>query len=602
MKLSLPSVRIVLADMGRVVARFPLVALCAVAGTAASIVATEAQGPTLTNVIMAAALGLPLMFGLRVLRERWASGGVRGQILEACGILLLVGYCRSVPMDFQGHPTMVWMRFVVLDIGLHFAVAFVPCLAGAGEREFWQYNRRLFQRFALAALYSAVLYIGLTLAVASSDKLFSLKIEPRRYGELWIVMAGIFNPLFFLGGVPENWQEVGEDETYPRGIRGFAQFALAPLVIVFVTILYLYSFKIIRAWSWPHGWVALPVCCLAVVGILAALLLQPARAREEERWAKWYWKWFFRALGPLAILLLLSLRERASEYGVTEPRYFGFLIGGWLLALSIYFTARPGGSTRSIPASLALLCLLSVAGPWSAFSVSSASQERKLVELLAPFGAVENGRLVPAKREIPIKAQNAVRSVLTHLLATYGNGRFPELLAGYEATAKGPKHHDLGDRNTYAGVESVIAYLTGAEGPPGTTSRNRIAAPRVSVDLDLEGGLPVEGYRSLYHACVCPGQPPQKLGGLTVQFPAGGAPPKITFGGQPVDVSVVQARLASVAEAGRKGAHRLPPTEMSARLVSGSREWLLIFDKFEAAPKAAGRTEFTELEIYLLEK
>ena len=592
----------VLADAGRVVSRFPFVALCAVVGTTASIVATEAQGPTLTNVIMASALGLPLMFGLRVLRERLSPAGFRGQLIEAAGILLLVGYCLSVPTDFQGNPTMVWVRFLVLDLGLHFAVAFVPCLAGASEREFWQYNRRLFQRFALAALYSAVLYIGLVLAMASSDKLFSLKIDAKRYGELWIVMTGIFDPLFFLGGVPGDWDEVRQDESYPRGLRGFAQFALAPLVAVFVTILYLYAIKIIRAWSWPHGWVALPVCCLAVVGILAALLLQPARAMEEERWAKWYWRWFFRALVPLAVLLLLSLRERVSEYGVTEPRYYGFIIGGWLLALSVYMTARPGGSTRSIPASLALLCLLSVAGPWSAFSVSSASQEHKLLELLAPYGAVENGRLVPARRQLKFKDRNAAASILTHLLATYGNRSLPELFAGYEATAKGPRHRDLGDRNTYLNVESVIAYLTGAEGPTEITAWNPTGAPRVSVNLVLGGGLPVEGYRTLYQASVRPGQPPQRLGDLTVQFPAGDLPARITFGGKPVDASGVEARIASIAEAGRKGVHRLPPSEMSAKLASGPREWLLVFYKFQAASGKAGRPAFTELEIYLLEK
>ncbi len=597
-----PTVRTVIAGAGRVAARFPFVVLVAVTGTGASVVSIEARGPMLMNVIMASALGLPLMFGLRLLRERWESSPLRGKLLEVAGIILLAGYALSIPPDLNGKPAEIYLRFLVLNIGLHFAVAFVPCLTGAGEREFWQFNRRLFQRFALSALYTTVLSVGLALAMASSSKLFSLDIDGRRYGELWMVMTGIFNTLFFLGGVPGDWEELREDEGYPRGLRAFAQFALAPLVIVFVGILYLYAIKIIVAWKWPHGWVALPVSCFAVVGILAALLLQPARTMEGERWARWYWKWFFRALGPLSVLLLLSLQERVSEYGVTESRYLGFIVGGWLLLVSIYFTVRPGGSTRSIPASLALLCFLSVAGPWGAFSISSASQKRHLLSILQSFGAVENGRLVPAKRELPLKDQASARSILTHLIGTYGSASLQGLLAGYEASPAGSKRREPADDNIYVNVESVVAYLNGNKDNAAARNPNPALTRYVSVDLELAGGLPVDGYRSLYHECVCPGRPAQKLGDLTLEFPAGDNPPRVTFAGTRLDVASVEALLASIAAEGAKGRHRLPPAEMSAKLVSGSREWLLVVEKFQARAGKTGRPATSELDIYLLEK
>jgi hypothetical protein len=54
--------------------------------------------------------------------------------------------------------------------------------------------------------------------------------------------------------------------------------------------------------------------------------------------------------------------------------------------------------------------------------------------------------------------------------------------------------------------------------------------------------------------------------------------------------------------AGQRGAHRLPPPGMSAKLVSGSREGMRIVDKFEVKPSKAGRPTLTELEIYRLEK
>jgi hypothetical protein len=610
MRLPFPTIRAVVEAAGRVCGRFPFVVIAAALATCASIMEVDASGEGLRNVVMTGTLGIPLMFALRLLRERWLPNPIRGLLLEGAGVLLLAGYYLSLPPEVGQMPALPWIRFLLLDIGLHFAVAFVPFMAGAGETAFWQFNRRLFQRFALSTLYSAVLLIGLSLAIASSDKLFSLGVDVKRYAELWLIMEGIFNTLFFLGGVPQGWDELQEDDSFPKGLRAFAQFALAPLVIVFVAILYLYAIKIIWAWAWPHGWVALPVCCLSVVGILAALLLQPARSLEDERWARWYWKYFFRALGPLSILLLLSLKERISEYGVTETRYYGLIVGAWLLVVSAYFTLRPGGSTRYIPASLAVLCMLSVAGPWGAFSISSSSQKKQLLAVLEPYGAVEGGRLVPAKRAVPAKDLTSVRSILGHLFETYGGKNFPDLFAAYDASAKGSSHSDLGNANTYASVESLIAYIVGPKGTATNPSGNPgnihlpggLSPASAGTDLDLGSGLAVGGYKTLYHACVCPGSPPQKLGDLSIQFPADNSAPKITFEGKPLDVSGVEALLAAIAEAGKKGKHALPPSEMSATLASGSREWLLVVDKFQAATKKPGRPTLTELEIYLLEK
>ena len=339
-----------------------------------------------------------------------------------------------------------------------------------------------------------------------------------------------------------------------------------------------------------------------MVGILAALLLQPARSMDGERWARWYWRWFFRALGPLSVLLLLSLQQRVTQYGVTESRYLGFVIGGWLLAVSAYFTLRPAGSTRSIPASLAALCLLSVVGPWSAFSVSLASQQRQLLSVLEPFGAVENGRLVPARRALPTKELASARSILNHLLGTYEHAGLRELLAGFDASPTAAGRQGLKRDNAWVNAESVISYISSKSGVEGNLGPNPNGSIWVSVDLDLSGGLPVDGYRALYHGQFYSGKKAQKIGDLAVEFLAGINPPRITYAGAPVDTTALEARLASIAEAGAKAKHRLPPSEMSARLVSGSREWLVVVSKLQARRRAADRPILFELDIYLLQK
>jgi hypothetical protein len=41
---------------------------------------------------------------------------------------------------------------------------------------------------------------------------------------------------------------------------------------------------------------------------------------------------------------------------------------------------------------------------------------------------------------------------------------------------------------------------------------------------------------------------------------------------------------------------------MSARVASGTREWLLVVDKLKARAPANGRAVLLELELYVLEK
>ncbi|HXN35570.1 MAG TPA: DUF4153 domain-containing protein [Opitutaceae bacterium] len=598
MKLAFPTVQTVLRETGRVTARFPYVVLSAVAGTAAAIVGIEYDGISVANVVMAAALGLPLMLILRLVRECAASRRL-GMALEVIGMALLVAYSFSFPSDYKGVPYIHWIRFMVIDIGLHFAVAYSPCLAGAGEWGYWQFNRRLFQRFALAFLYSAVLYIGLTLALGSMDKLLGIRVDPKRYAELWAVMAGIFNTLFFLGGVPRSREELESDTSYPRGLRAFAQFALAPLVIVFFVILYLFAFKIAKAWTWPHGWVGKPIYFFSEVGILAALLLQPARQIDAERWARWYWKYFFRALGPLAVLLLLSMMERISPYGFTEARYYGLVLGVWLLAVSILFTVRPGGSTRAIPASLALICLLSAAGPWGAFSVSSASQERKLVEMLAPLGALENGTMVPANRRLTSKEEASVTQLLTHMVSTYGRERFPVLFARYETQVK-VKVKEVNGNLSLVNVNSIISFLEGNKGP--TDRGIGLGVHHVIVELDNAHGIPTEGYRFLYHASFQQGRDRQHLGDLTVEFHFGQDAPRILLSGRALEETAITALVKSIIKAGIQSRHRLPASEMSVKLSSGTREWLLIVNRLEGTPQDSGATNLSSIDMDLLEK
>ena len=415
----------------QLVGRFPWMLLCAVTGTVAAMDLVEREAGrlhTLTSrILMTAALGLPLFLALRIWQERR-----RPEVsVEWAGLPLLVGYFFWQSVELGSEPQIMSIRWALLMVGLHGCVAISGFLSGSESVGFWQFNRRMFTRFCLTSLYTGVLTMGLELALLSAGKLFELNIR-FGYMHLFLVMTGIFHPVFFLAGVPRDFDALEIDEPYPKPLKAFTQIALAPLVAIFTGILYVYSFKIIAMHSWPRGWVALPVLLLSGVGILAALLLHPLRNQPEQRWARWFMHYFPRALAPLSILLLLSLRERITAYGVTESRYLGMLVGGWLLAWSFVSVIWQNAGIRWVPVSLALACFMTSAGPWSAGSISRQSQLRQLVGLLERGGLMVDGKIQPPEKEtlLPSKDYERLESTLKYLVATHGREVVREIFEG----------------------------------------------------------------------------------------------------------------------------------------------------------------------------
>ena len=101
---------------------------------------------------------MPLFFSLRMLRERHATL-VRWPI-EIAGLpLLAASYC-ALPDRLSSGPTIVTIRWTLLLAALHFFAAVSPFVGRADQNGFWQFNRRLFLRFCLTTLNTAVLSGG----------------------------------------------------------------------------------------------------------------------------------------------------------------------------------------------------------------------------------------------------------------------------------------------------------------------------------------------------------------------------------------------------------------------------------------------------------
>ncbi len=398
-----PSLAFLAEQATQVLRRFPwTLAAGTLAAVAGIVESTDGPGDIWLRLAFVAALGLPVTIALTLLAEvRGWSAGIRTGVLVA-GVALLALFFLVWPGLDDRHEAI---RYFQLSAALHLGVAFLPFLGPHESIAFWQYNRRLFLGFLRAAVFSAVLFIGIAIALAALDKLFGVDIESETYFRIWLIVALVVNTWIFLAAVPEDLHALEQDTEYPRALKVFAQYILTPLAFTYLVILLAYLVKILAGGEWPSGWVGWLVASVSVTGILGFLLVHPLRGQASEGWIQTYARWLFIGLVPAALMLLVAFWKRIAPYGLTEPRMLGLVLGLWLLGIALVFTMRSAASIKLIPTTVATLLLLTLYGPLSLSRVSISSQGRRFAMLIRSAGA---------GRENAREASAALRFLIDH--------------------------------------------------------------------------------------------------------------------------------------------------------------------------------------------
>jgi hypothetical protein len=425
----LPSIQQITAKASATIRRFPWVLIFAILGTFGVIYLVDLSWDQreghylIKNFCWIAALSISFFTAVAVAGEsrQWKRG--TQWLAGSAAVVLLAIYYLSLPEDFEPSGSESFYRYLLFFVASHFLVSFAPYTDMSGDkvRDFWAFNKTLFLRILLTALYVGVLFNGLSIAMYALEVLLEFDIATVRYFQLAIFLNGIFGTWFFLAGVPQPGQLTDDEKAYPKGLRIFVQYVLIPLIVVYIVILYLYMGKILIEWEWPTGWVSYLVLNFSIAGILGLLLLYPIQDEEEHKWIYLYSRIYYYALIPLVVLLMLSIWVRISEYGVTVNRYYVATLAVWLAGLVAYFIISKRKDIRVIPFSLFLVMMSISFGPLSAFSVSERSQVNRLERNLEKHGLLnDNGTVSRAEGEIPFQDRKQISSGINYLLELKG--------------------------------------------------------------------------------------------------------------------------------------------------------------------------------------
>ncbi|WP_288442558.1 DUF4153 domain-containing protein [uncultured Chryseobacterium sp.] len=382
-----------LSRANEVIFRYPMILVMALLAAIDAIYIVETERSEITSYIkftICSCLGISLMFALKMLSQRIG----KELLLQVCGIVFLIGFYYILP-DKKNSFTEVYAYIIAVTALLsHLLVSFVPFLEKDRELRFWQYNKNLFINIFLTAVFTGVLTGGVELAILAVDKLFDFNFHDRIYRDTFFVLAILGSSFIFLLFNDKGLNNLEKDGTYPVVLKFFTQFILIPLLLIYVTILYFYSVKILINWQLPRGWVSYLVLAYSIVGILALLLVHPLKEENAKSWVRIFSKAFYYTIVPLIVLLFTAIFTRILEYGYTEPRYFVLLLALWLLSIVVYFIFNKKATIKFIPVSLFLFGAFALVFPYlNAFSVAKRSQKTELMNILNQHQLMSAGKI-----------------------------------------------------------------------------------------------------------------------------------------------------------------------------------------------------------------
>ena len=382
-------------------AKYPISILFAALAAFLLIVVTAEDGDGLEYLspyIIGCAMGISLFFAIHTaLENKTWPGYVKGLVMVmGLGILWLIVADIKNQID-SGSDQSQAIQIFGYGLLTHLVVAFLPFIGNFKINAFWQYNKSLFIRAFTTALYTGVLFAGISGAMLAITQLFDVDFGSKIYAYLWFIMALPMSVIIFCAGVPTDINELESSTDLPKGLRIFVQFILIPLVVLYLLILYAYMGKIIVQWSLPQGWVTILIMVFSVLGMLAMLLVHPYQHQKENSWVKWYTKGYYVALLPLLILQYVAIFTRIGDYGFTAPRWAVLAITVWLTWITLYNVFFKGRNIVLIPLTLFITAFLFLLGPLSHKSISISSQTAKINRLLTELKMVKNGKLLVYK-------------------------------------------------------------------------------------------------------------------------------------------------------------------------------------------------------------
>lgn len=327
--------------------------------------------------------------------------------------LIVSGFIAACVVALFGFSDLWTMHLIFVVPALLLGLMFAPYLTSGDDLSFWFFNRMMW--FGVIVSYVALFMFagGLSLALVAIHTLFEIEINQKVYTDIWLFASMVLGPLYALSWVPKTFKFTEEDCNDPPGLRFIVNWISAPMVFVYLLILYAYFIKIIFMYEVPNGLLAYMITGFAGAGIVTYLMAWPMRDRGSVQ-LRLFYRIFFPALLIPVAFHFYAIWERVSAYGITEQRYLILLSAGWFAVL-VFGNLRSKMPIKAIPATLCVLLVFASFGPWGGVHLSGVNQFSRLEKLLVKHDLLQEGEIIAAQEDIPFEDRQNMSSIIDYL-------------------------------------------------------------------------------------------------------------------------------------------------------------------------------------------
>jgi len=342
-------------------------------------------------------------------------------LLNIMSTVLLGVYCFTLPEKLHE-----FQHYQLVAFGVVFALSafFISFLKRNNDIPFWNFSRNSIIEMFISSVFSGVLFVGLSLAVLSLDKLFAIKIHQEVYSNLAVVCYVIFAPVYFLSNIPNEVEKRKKEISFNKIIKIFGLYILLPILAVYALILYVYLFRIIIKWELPNGWVSTLVSILGMVGFLSMIILYPLRLSKENKMVDIFSRYFSILLYPLLVLMLVGILRRIGDYGLTINRCYVLILNIWLFLISFYLFLSQSKHLKWVVISFAIVAFVISVGPWSVYNITRHSITNQLDNQLVEAHLLKKGKIITGTdKTLKVDSITRIKVVgaIRYLVNTYGN-------------------------------------------------------------------------------------------------------------------------------------------------------------------------------------
>ena len=250
-----------------------------------------------------------------------------------------VSWTPIVPLSLWGGlEAWIVSEPAFLTFGILVPLALLMCRRAVHNERF-VCDALLWLRSGVLAVFFANVALGLFGAILFSTT-YIFGLEGAWIDHVWTYALIIFEtfavPVLFLM-MADRWREAGYESN--RILEILLNYIVAPALLIYTAILYLYMAKILVTWSLPEGGVAYLVFGFT----LFALAVKALGRLLEKRIYDWFFDRFSLVSLPVLTLFWIGVVRRTNEYGLTEPRVYLVVCGGLMtLCVLLFLSQRTG--------------------------------------------------------------------------------------------------------------------------------------------------------------------------------------------------------------------------------------------------------------------